>query len=146
MAIKPSSRPLGKFRFQMQIDGFDVGHFQSIGGLSHEIEALEFQEGGVNSHLHKLPGQGRYPNLTLKVGYINTRLLEEWHHGFAKAPGQVGRKSGAIVLLGDDGQEVARWNFRGAWPVKWEGPELDATAEQILVESVEIAHQGISRQ
>jgi phage tail-like protein len=140
-----STRPYGKFRFLVEVDGLTLAHFQSVGGLNHEIQAVEYQEGGVNDRLHKLPGQGRYPNLTLKVGYVDNRLLEGWHRNFSQTPGKVGRKNGSIVLLNDDGAEIARWNFTRAWPVKWEGPELDATQSALLVESIEIAHEGITR-
>ncbi len=141
----PSTRPFGKFRFIVEVDGLSLAHFQSVGGLSHEIEVLAQQEGGVNDRLHKLPGQGSYPNLVLKVGYIDNRLLEVWHFDYGKSPSGAGRKSGSIVMLNDDGSEKARWNFTRAWPVKWEGPELDASQSQIMVESVEIAHEGITR-
>jgi phage tail-like protein len=140
-----NSRPFGKFRFMVEVDGLSLAQFQTVSGLHHEIEAVEYQEGGVNDRLHKLPGQGRYPNLVLKVGYVDNRLLENWHRDFTNTPGKVGRKNGSIVLLNDDGTEAARWNFTQAWPVKWEGPELDASQNAILVESVEIAHEGITR-
>lgn len=141
----PSTRPYAKFRFVLEIDGLSLAHFQSVSGLSHEIEVLPFQEGGTNDRMHKLPGQGSYPNLVLKVGYINSQLLEDWHGKFTQKPGAVGRKNGSIVLKDDDGAELARWNFTRAWPVKWQGPELDASQSQIVVESVEIAHEGITR-
>lgn len=141
----PNTRPFGKFRFLVEIDGLTLAHFQSISGLSHEIEVLSQQEGGVNDRHHKLPGQGSYPNLTLKVGYIDNRLLEDWHFNYGKNAQSVGRKNGSIVMLDDAGNEKARWNFVRAWPVKWEGPELDASQSQIIIESVEIAHEGLTR-
>ena len=137
--------PYGKFRFKVEIDGITVGHFQSVSGLTHEIEVLTHQEGGVNDRSHKLPGQGSYPNLTLKLGYVHNGFLEDWHGQFSQNPTSVGRKTGSIILLGDDKAEIGRWNFNGAWPVKWEGPEFDANQSQHLVESVEIAHEGIRR-
>ncbi len=139
------TRPYARFRFSVEIDGLQLAHFQSVSGLSHEIEVLSQPEGGMNDRLHKLPAQGSYPNIVMKIGYVDGRLLEDWHFGFVKRPGGVGRKNGSIVLHDDDGREAARWNFVRAWPVKWEGPELDATQSQILIESVEIAHEGLVR-
>src|SRR5262245_52469848 len=94
-------RPLGKFRFKVEIDGLTLAHFQTISGLQHEIEALEFQEGGVNDHLHKLPAQGRYPNLVLKLGYVNSEMLEGWHTGFSQNAAKMKRKNGSIILCDD---------------------------------------------
>ena len=137
--------PYGKFRFKVEVDGVTLAHFQSVSGLTHEIEVLTYQEGGVNDRQHKLPGQGSYPNITFKQGYVHTAFLEDWHFNFSKKPGAVGRKTGSIILLGDEGTEIGRWNFERAWPVKWEGPEFDSGQSEHHVESVEIAHEGIKR-
>ena len=140
-----AKRPSGKFRFLVEVDGVTMAHFQSVTGLSHEIEVLTHQEGGVNDRLHKLPSQGSYPNIVLKLGYMSSELAETWHTRFSRNPTSEGRKNGSIVLLNDDGAEVTRWNFRRAWPVKWEGPELDVSAAEIAVESIEIAHEGLTK-
>lgn len=140
-----SDRPYGKFRFKVEIEGLTLGHFQSVSGLSHEVEVLTHQEGGVNDRLHKLPGQGSYPNLTLKLGYVNSQMLENWHARYISKPGLMDRKNLSIVLVDDQSREVKRWSFAKCWPVKWEGPEFDASASQIVVETVELAHQGFVR-
>ena len=53
------------------------------------------------------------------------------------------RKNGSIVLLGRDGNEVARWNFVRAWPTKWTGPNLDAGGSEASIETLELVHEGI---
>lgn len=143
-AAKVQSRPMGKFRFKVEVDGITMAHFQSVSGLNHEIEVLEQQEGGVNEFMHKLPGQGRYPNLVLKLGWISGQMIEDWHMAFTKRPGS-GRKNGSIVLLDDAGNEAARWNFHRAWPVKWEGPSPDTSQSAIAVESIEIAYERLTK-
>ncbi|MFN3203001.1 MAG: phage tail protein [Bradymonadia bacterium] len=142
--VSVQSRPMGKFRFKFEVDGITMAHFQSVTGLGHEIEVLEQQEGGVNEYMHKLPGQGRYSNLVLKVGWVSTQLVEDWHMGFARNPKGVQRKTGALVLLDDAGQEAKRWDFKGAWPVKWEGPAPDTSQSAIAVESIEIAYEQLT--
>ena len=42
-------------------------------------------------------------------------------------------------------EEVWRWLIERAFPVKWGMTDLDAGAAQILVESVEFAHEGIRK-
>lgn len=138
MSYTAASRPKGKFRFTVEISGLTVAHFQNVSGLSHEIEVFTHQEGGVNDRTHKLPTQGSYPNLVLKAGYAVDDTLERWHRGF---PGS-GRKNVTVSLLGDDGKVARSWSFRDAWPVKWEGPELDASQSQLAMQTVELAHNG----
>ncbi len=142
---KRINRPVGRFRFLVTIDGLDLAQFKSVSGLGHEVEVLSQQEGGLNDRQHKLPAQGSYPNITFKQGYLLNDTLESWHREFSLNPAKAGRKTGSIVLLSDAAQPIARWDFREAWPVKWEGPELDASQGEAAIESIEIAHEGIQR-
>jgi phage tail-like protein len=56
--------------------------------------------------------------------------------------GNVQRTTGSIVLLDASRNPILRWNFRNAWPCKWVGPALNATGNEVAIESIEIAHEG----
>jgi phage tail-like protein len=59
--------------------------------------------------------------------------------------GKVSRRNMSVVLLNEAGEEVRRFNFRDAWPVKWSGPNLKAdSSEVVAIETVEIAHEELS--
>lgn len=147
MATGKIQHPYGSFRFKLEVDGIALGHFKSCSGLKHEIEVLEFQEGGVNEFKRKLVGQGSYPNITLKMGFVSNGLAEDWHYEYATADAKKGsRKTVRIYLLDDAGNTaVGQWTLKDAWPVKWEGPEFDASGDNLAVETLEIAHHGILR-
>lgn len=136
-------RPYAAYRFKLVIKGITLGHFKSCSGLKHEIEVLEFQEGGVNEFKHKLIGQGSYPNLTLKMGFVSNGIAEDWHNEFAAESRKGQRRTVSIVLLNTDGSEIQRWDLLNGWPVKWEGPEFDASADNVAIETLEIAHHGL---
>jgi len=53
--------------------------------------------------------------------------------------------NGSIVLFDRQGNEKARWNFTNGWPAKWTGPSLNAEGNDIAIESLEIAHEGLER-
>ena len=55
------------------------------------------------------------------------------------------RRNGSIVLYDSMQTEVARWNFVNGWPSVWKGSDLDAGANEIAVEEVTIAHEGLER-
>ena len=50
----------------------------------------------------------------------------------------------SIVLWDDAGNERVRWNLINCWPVKWTGPSLDATSNELAIETLEIVHEGVS--
>jgi phage tail-like protein len=54
------------------------------------------------------------------------------------------RRDGSIVLLDHAGGRVMAWEFRGGLAVKWTGPECNAMDNGVVVESLEIAHQGLT--
>ena len=91
-----------------------------------------------------MPGVTKYPNITLKWGLTDSRELYDWYRDIVK--GKVVRKTGSIVLYDLDGlTEKVRWNFVNAWPTKWDGPDFSAKANDIAIETLELAHEGIER-
>ena len=141
--------PFLAFCFRVTIDGVvdgKVGFFRSCGGLGFETEVIEHREGGENNTTHKLVGGTKWKNITLKRGFASKELIA-WREAWLTpvGPGANQRKSGTIEQLSADGKSVvAKWTFRNGWPVKWELSELDATKSEVSIETLEIAHEGLS--
>lgn len=53
------------------------------------------------------------------------------------------RLDGAIVVVDRRQGSISRWEFTNGYPVKWEGPEFDATKSDLAIETIEIAHEGL---
>ena len=134
--------PLPAFSFAVEIGGQQTGFFRSVSGLSIETEVIEFQEGGNNSGtIRKLAGLTRYANIRLTRGFTGDRALYDWFVA-TKKPNPA-RVNGRIIMLSRQGTRVAAWEFVNGFPVKWEGPDLDASENEIAIESIEIAHEGL---
>ncbi|WP_224754069.1 phage tail protein [Paenibacillus terricola] len=133
--------PLGSFRFRVEIDGLVVGGFSEVTGLQLETEVETYREGGANAFAYKLPKTTSSPNLVLKRGMTYSDLLWRWYRGVVG--GSIERRSGSVILLDEDGWEAWRWNFVGAYPVKWIGPELRGDQSQLAFETIELAHHGL---
>ena len=135
--------PYKVFRFLVEINGTLAGGFSEVTGLEVRTEVDEYREGGVNDYVHKLAKETRYQNLTLKRGITDVTDLWEWHQQIVG--GDIQRKTISIVLLDSLGEEKWRWVFRDAYPVKWNGTDLNATGNTVAVESVEFAHHGMTK-
>ena len=135
--------PYGNFNFLVEIDGITRAAFQDCSGFDSTIDVIEHREGGQNTTLHKLPGLTKYSNLVLKWGLTDDQELYQWHRQAIR--GNVQRKNGSIVLLNSRGDEVARWNFVQAWATKYDGPDLNAEGNDVAIETLELAHEGIER-
>ena len=60
------------------------------------------------------------------------------------AQGDIVRRNVSVVMYDVTGTELLRWNFVNAYPVKWTGPEFAADGSTMAVESLELAHDGLS--
>jgi phage tail-like protein len=133
--------PFLNFNFRVEIAGIQVAAFHECSGLDSSIDVIEHREGG--GPIRKLPGITKFSNIVLKRGVTDNRDLYDLH--LRCIEGQVERKNGSIILMDRADQEVARWNFIDAWPAKWTGPSLTAEGNDVAIETLELAHEGIRR-
>lgn len=145
MATGDRKDPLRGYNFRLTIDGIDRAGFRECSGLDSAQDPIEYREGNEKPlTVRKLPGLVKYSNITLKWGIIEDTDLFEWRT--TAVDGKVERKNGSILLLDDTGEEKVRWNFRDGWPTKWTGPSFNATGNEVAIETLEIAHEGIERE
>lgn len=136
--------PYAAFNFFVEIEGLIFGGFSEVGGLQVETAVHDYQEGGQNEYVHKLPGPARYPsNLILKRGLTDFETFWSWHQDVIA--GTIERRNGTIYLLDRLGLPAMWWDFWDAYPVKWSGPDLKADSNAVAVETIELAHRGISK-
>jgi phage tail-like protein len=129
--------------FLVEIDGVVKAAFSEATGLVSETEVIEYRT-GADLTTRKLPGRTSFANIVLHRGV--TQDLELWNWRKSVVDGAVQRRNGVIVLLDDQRQPVLRYSFVNGWPCRWEGPDLDASANDIAIETLEIAHEGLDLQ
>lgn len=143
MSTGERNDPYLDFRFQVEVDSLVVAGFSEVSGLEVEVETEEYEEGGVNAYTHTLPKRGSTPNLTLRRGLTDSTSLWDWVR--SAVDGRVERKNVRVLLLDSTGAESWGWECRNAYPVRWAGPELSGDGNAVAVETLELAHEGITR-
>ena len=137
--------PIPVFHFKVEWGGKDVA-FSEVSGLTQEVQVIEYRDGNSPDYSTlKMPGLHKYNNITLKKGirksdneffnWLNTIKLNT-----------VERRDLTISLLNESHEPVMVWKARNAFPVKVEGPGLKAAGNEVAIESMEIAHEGITLQ
>lgn len=135
--------PFLGYNFAVEVENLVAGGFSEVSGLEIQTEVQEYREGGVNEFIHKRAGPVKYPsNLILKHGMTDRHELWDWYWDVMQ--GNVERKNVSVLLLDSAGNEQMRWNFEDAYPVRWVGPSLRATASEVAVETLELAHNGLA--
>jgi len=144
MATGDRRDPYKGYNFRVEIDGITRAGFRECSGLEVTHDLIEYREGDEGLTTRKLSGMVRYSNISLRRGISDDQDLWVWHN--ATTTGNIERRNGSVILLNDTGDELARWNFREGWPVRWAGPSFNATSQEVAIESLDIAHEGLSRQ
>ena len=133
--------PFAQFNFIVEIDGIASAGFTEVSGMNTESDIIEYREGNELPRVRKIPALFKFGNITLKRGYTLNRELWEWRK--STLDGQTERKNGAIILLDGNRDPQLRWEFFEGWISKYEGPALNATANEASVESVEFVVEDL---
>jgi len=137
--------PYKGFNFEVQIDSSTVGAFREVSGLSFTTDPVEYREGtDVPLHVRKLTGLRKFANLSFKRGFTKNDELWKWYKNTLN--GIEDRRNGAVILNDEQHNAVMRWNFEAAWITKWEGPTMNATSNDVAIETIELAVERVELQ
>lgn len=135
--------PVPKFHFKVEWGG-GHGSFQEISGLDAEAQIIEYRSGdSKNFSPQKMPGLKKYSNITLKKGvFKGDNKFWDWFNEVKM--NVIKRRAVTISLLDEEGNPVMIWDLANAWPTKLTGTDLKSQGNEVAIESLEIAHEGLT--
>lgn len=149
MSAAERDDPYVGYRFLVEVDGLIVGGFSEVSGLEVSVDTEDYAEGGVNAYTHTLPTRYEHENLVLERGLTDATELWEWFRLATNDPPRPAdatpRRTVRILLQDATGAESWGWQCRDALPVAYTGPELSAADDAVAMESLELAHRGLTR-
>jgi len=128
------------FELKLTPKAAPIGYFTEVSGLNAEIETMTYNEGGRNDSVHKLPTRMKHPNLVLKRGVTTLKDLQQWLEESFMGPD---RKEITLTMYNEHKDQIRVWSFKNAYPVKWTGPQFNASQNTVATEAIEIVHDGI---
>ncbi len=137
--------PLPKFHFQVQWGGARIG-FTEISGLDVETEVIEYRDGALPEFSKmKIPGMQKYANVTMKRGVFKSDndYFNWWN---TVSLNTIERRDVTVSLLNEAHEPVMVWKIKNAWPAKIGSTDLKSDGNEIAIESIELAHDGLSIQ
>lgn len=137
--------PYRNSRFLLEIDGIVQAGFSDITIPDISTDPVEYREGDEDTTVRKLPGLTKYGNLTLKWGITDSIELFEWRKQVIEGSMGEARRNIAVILQDEEGSPAARWEFREAWPSKYDAPDLSGKGNDVAIETMEIVHEGMDR-
>jgi phage tail-like protein len=113
--------------------------FQKVSGLATRVETSDINEGGQNLHSHRIPVRLAHDNLVLERGFVIGSALN-LEFNAAMSLFKFLSSNVMVTLFSEQGIPISAWMFIKAYPVKWATADLDASADRILIDTLELAY------
>jgi phage tail-like protein len=135
--------PLPKFYFQVKLGDKEVP-FQEVSGLDIEAQIIEYRHGNSKAFSTiKMPGIKKTGNVTLKKGvFVKDNGFWDWFNKIKM--NTIERQTVVISLLDEAGAPTMVWTLNNAWPTKITGTDMKSDGNEVAVETIEIAHEGLT--
>lgn len=145
MATGQRVDPYRNFRFRVEIDGIQIAGFSEATIPDSTTDPIEYREGTDPTHQKKLSGLTKYGNITLKRGLTDSMDIYDWYKGVAQTGALKARKNISLILIDEEGNDKSRWDIVEAWPTKYDASDFSAKGNEVVIESLEIVHEGVTR-
>src|SRR5687768_1999197 len=107
--------PFRGFKFRVSVDGIQRAGFREVSGLDAATDSVDYREGDdLTLTISKLPGLKKFANITFKRGITDDLDLWKWRKQVMDGKIKDARKNGSIILMDDEGKDVAQWDFVAA--------------------------------
>lgn len=137
--------PMPKFRFT--VDWGTIAQniaFQEVSGLEAETQIIEYRASNSTTFSTiKMPGIAKYGNVTMKRGiFVKDNSFWKWYDQIKM--NTIKRQTVTIKLLDEKGNPTMVWTLTNAWPTKITGTDLKSDGNEVAVDTIEIAHEGLT--
>lgn len=146
--------PYKNFKFRVKWDGRYVAGISKVGALKRTTEVVSHREGGDPSSGRNSPGQTKYDAISLERGVTHDKDFEQWANKVWNYGSGLGsevslkdfRKDILIELMNEAGQVVIAYKVFRCWVSEFTAmPELDASANAIAIQSIQLQNEGWER-
>ena len=135
--------PLPKFHYQVEWGGSKIA-FTEVSGLNKEMDVIEHRVGSSPDFFKKImPGLQKTSRITLKRGvFPGDNEFYQWYNSVAM--NTVDRRPITISLLNENHAPVVVWKVRDCFIVSLKCSDMKADANEVAIDSVEIANHGFT--
>lgn len=137
--------PYRNFRFRVAISGIQVAAFSEVTIPDSSTEAVDYREGTDPPHQRKLSGLTKFGNITLKKGLTDSMDLYNWHKQVEQKGALGARMNMSLILVDEEGNDKAQWDVVEAWPIKYSSSGFNAKNNEVVIETLELVHEGVTR-
>lgn len=143
--------------------------FAAMSGLAVTNEVIQYREGGMNTHPHKMVGQTDFAPISFQRGVIEKqdqlwkwqRFIHNWQSGAPGSTGGADYRCDVVVYVYDhphsnasytdnvgnsstvqNGNKKLGIKIFNAWPASFTMSGLNASGSEIMVHELSLVHEG----
>lgn len=136
-------------RFKVIVPGMRELVFKSCDGMESEVEVLSFFQGGSLGPAKTARGRQHVGRITFTQGSASTgsggRSVFDWYLDVCNSGKDLEKKTLSVLVQDADGRDLAEWRIKNAWPCRWVAPLMSTDTNQLTVEYLGFAHEGVER-
>lgn len=136
--------PMPSFSFQVSWGSQQKIAFQEISGLDAETQVIEYRHSNSKEYSTiKMPGIAKYSNVTFKKGiFVKDNTFWTWYSAISM--NTYARVNVVVQLLDEKQAPTMTWTLKNAFPVKVSAPTLKSDGNDVAIETIEVAHEGLT--
>jgi Bacteriophage tail sheath protein len=132
-----------RYSLRVKWDGEQIAGVRRVRGLGQLTELVTVRDGSDPNASRVIVGPTKFEPVTIERGITRDDAFKKWAQAMRQGTGPPPRKDVRIELHDGDRRITVAWVLKGALPVKFEGPDLNATSNDVAIEQLTLAHEGL---
>jgi phage tail-like protein len=132
-----------RYSLRVEWDGEQIAGVRRVRGLGQLTELVTVHDGGDPNASRVIVGPTKFEPVTIERGITHDDAFEKWARAMQQGAGPAPRKDVRIELHDNERRITAAWVLKGALPIKFEAPDLNAASNDVAIEQLTLAYEGL---
>ena len=132
-----------RYALRVTWDGEVIAGVRRVRGLGQLTELISVRDGGDVDASRSIVGPTKFEPVTITRGLSRDTAFEKWAQAMRHGTGPAPRKDVRIEMHDNARRITFAWVLKGALPIKFEAPDLNAAATGVAVEELTLAYDGL---
>ena len=132
-----------RYALRVMWDGETIAEVRRVRGLGQLTELVSVRDGGDPNASRVVVGPTKLEPVTIERGITRDDAFEKWAQAVQQGAAPAPRKDVRIELHDRERRLTVAWVLKRALPVKFEAPDLNATSNDVAIEELTLAYEGL---
>jgi phage tail-like protein len=132
-----------RYALRVTWEGETIPGVRRVRGLGQLTELISVRDGGDAGSSRSIVGPTKFEPVTITRGLSRDTAFEKWAQAIRQGTPSAPRKDVRIEMHDNARRITFAWVLKGALPIKFEAPDLNAGATDVAVEELTLAYDGL---